>query len=401
MLDSCAWLADPSFGNITVCDDGVWIDGALAARRSATLDALLGDALVLASVPGDRSRHVQSIHFFGGATQVGCAASPSGPFLCAGGAFADAVAVRAHLYCDAVPDVSDRCGDSSADPPRLTGAVPAPLPSPDLSTPPPVAYLRGPMIDAPVENARCQIELFVAVPSLCNHPELGPRSRAAARLEVLVERAYSSASAGFGGAGARELTYGEVATHGILQLLGVGPGGSPALPGLGEPGTSLLDVGSGVGKLVLATPLLTGAAAIGVEVVAERHALAVEALQRAVASGSLNPEQAARVRLVQADATHGLPDATHAYFSNLCFSPTLDLLIARSLVAIPSLRCVVALRPLPLEALAAERLAGARGDPGECILKRVGSVQLQMTWTDAFPALKYCCVREAAGGAAA
>jgi hypothetical protein len=66
-----------SLGNVTLCEDGVWIDDALVARRSAPLDALLGDGPpALAALPGGLSRHVQTRHYFGGPTEVGCAAAP-------------------------------------------------------------------------------------------------------------------------------------------------------------------------------------------------------------------------------------------------------------------------------------------------------------------------------------
>eukprot|EP00962_Isochrysis_galbana_P057980 scaffold30635_cov135-Isochrysis_galbana.AAC.2 len=437
-LGGCSWLLDASLGNVTLCEEGVWLNDAVIAQRSLELDALLASPPMLAIVPGGRSRHVLTAHYFGGGG--GCPASPL-----------HAYAVRAHAYCDDPAGILAHCtGDAL----HLTGVAPAllPLPSAPPRSPPPIAHSSPAGIDTPDQTeAACQLEIFVSVPALCTHPLLRPSAAAAAGLERLLHSAYASAAEGFvrgvdtagGGAGppgldtaggdagstetpgrgavpagaARALTYGEVAPHGMLQLLGAGRPG--LLPGLEAPGSLFLDIGSGVGRLVLATALLTGAKAVGVEVVEARHMAAVRALARAQASGTLTPKQASRVGLLHADATKttALPDATHAYLSNLCFPPDLEREIALALVALPSLRFAVTLRPLPPEALAASRdrvgaptgiggtalprrgiaASGARAaeGPGEqgggCALELVGGVTLAMTWTAAFPALLYCC----------
>jgi SAM-dependent methyltransferase len=154
----------------------------------------------------------------------------------------------------------------------------------------------------------------------------------------------------------------------------------------------MLDIGSGVGRLVLATALLTPARAVGVEVVVSRHRNAVAALARAEASGALSQKQASRVHLILADATAGLPDATHVYLSNLCFPPALERRLAEALVALPSLRCAVTLRPLPPETvIAARACAGPLNGTNGGGLQLVGPVTLGMTWTPAFSALMYCC----------
>jgi hypothetical protein len=410
-LGGCSSLIDASLGNVTLCEDAVWLNDALVAQRSSSLDAIFASPPIPAIVPGGRSRHVLTAHYFGGNAELPCAASPQHNY-----------AIRAHAYCDDPIDFPSHCLAEFPGP-QLTGVAPAPLslPSAPARSPPPIAYVAPPGIETPdLAEAACQIELFVAIPSLCSHTLLGPSAAAADHLERLFALSYASPADGFctsadtaggdasradiaGGSGLRggprALTYGEVSPHGMLQMLGTGPGRPGLMLGLDQPDSIFLDIGSGVGRLVLATALLTRARAIGVEVVASRHNTAVGALARAEASGAVSREQASRVLLLHGDATAGLPDTTHAYLSNLCFPPDLERVIGMALISLPSLRCAVTLRSLPPEVLVASQVGSDKANMGPderaggCKLELVGGVTLAMTWTSAFPALLYCCAQ--------
>ena len=83
-----------------------------------------------------------------------------------------------------------------------------------------------------------------------------------------------------------------------------------------------VDIGSGVGKLVVSIALLTPADSTGIEFVARRAAAADAGLSDAIAQGLVTHGEASRVHLLHADATEDgvLPvDTTHAFLPNLCF----------------------------------------------------------------------------------
>ena len=157
-----------------------------------------------------------------------------------------------------------------------------------------------------------------------------------------------------------------------------------------------VDVGSGVGKLVLAAALLTRASkAVGLEVDPERAERASNAFKAAKRHGLLTPGEAMRVELSEADATveGALPaDTTLVYLSNLCFGAELTRAIARRLVRLPKLRCVGALRELDLDDEAIRKDASSDGeDAPACQLESVRSLRVGTTWAENSRLHVYCC----------
>lgn len=77
--------------------------------------------------------------------------------------------------------------------------------------------------------------------------------------------------------------------------------------GLG-PQHSLVDVGAGLGKLVVVAAVFTGvAAAWGVELSPSRHAKSLQGVQRLRGAGALSEAEYSRIRLVQGDCAESLP----------------------------------------------------------------------------------------------
>jgi hypothetical protein len=116
-----------------------------------------------------------------------------------------------------------------------------------------------------------------------------------------------------------------------------------------------VQVGSGVGKLVLALPLLTHAHAVGIEIDDERAASAEAALRDARTLSLLSEDEASRLQLRHGDALAqgAIPaNTTLVYISNLCFPPALSGAIAARLLTLPKLQCVAA--SLELDPSAAE-----------------------------------------------
>ena len=69
------------------------------------------------------------------------------------------------------------------------------------------------------------------------------------------------------------------------------------------------------------------------------------------------------------------------WLANTCFPEGLTRALLAAIVALPNLRCVVALQPLPPPA------------PGDaCGLELVATRLLRMSWSDV-PARFYCCKR--------
>ena len=314
-------------------------------------------------------------------------------------------------------------------------------------------------------DSSCLHELFVEVPALCRVPPFG--DEAPRRLERLLDEVYANRSGyvasaqhdfpdpippgdakpddaarmvrdGGGGEDAasavasflqrrRALTYGELAPEGILQLVDVfdelarkrplhGGARTTAATAAGfGAGDTVVDVGSGVGKVVVAMAMLTGARAVGIELNAERALIADGALDDAVARGLLSADEASRVQLRRGDATRDavLPSGTtFVYMSNLCFSAADNARLRATLQHLPQLRCVAALkeldggRPLPPAgaagaaggaAAAAERDGvGGDGEQGgaaaaSCRLDYVRQLRVRMTWDDHSRLHIYCC----------
>lgn len=172
--------------------------------------------------------------------------------------------------------------------------------------------------------------------------------RLAKRSSWLLRHAYEGAPDGFhisdadrlrvnasGGVGAA--AYGELSAS----------GGSVLLHALGLDESSVFcDLGSGRGALVMQAALESRASlCIGVELSAERHAVAARALARLQA----HQPDAIRARLVCADLrTASLDGVTAVFVANLLFPPPLDAAVSRRLAACTELRRVATLKPLPV-----------------------------------------------------
>jgi len=395
--------------NFTVCPDAgeAWRDPAAAdaptscaptlpvARWRTELDVLLGVSPVWSGCPGSRVRPVLTAHYVGEAEQGEC---DGRPYL-----------LRVHHYCeepnDAARGVNPRLAGVLQGSQVLAGSAPAP-PRAD-SAARPRAALQPAWSRAtdggsystrrPFERTAplpCQLEAFVPTPRLCTHELLG--ARGAARLEELLRVLFgkarssgfvrASASAEAGGASlGKEATYGELSAEGMVTLLTAIPSSFPL-----DKDALLVDVGSGVGKLLLAAVLLSPAKARGIELVAQRAALAEAARADALRRGLIGEEEGARLELLHADATQPgvLEGATHVYMANLCFPEALNRAMTTALAAVASLRCVLTLRDLPLrEAWPADAKA--------CRLTRVTEVSVGMSWADNVGVSYYCCIEGA------
>jgi len=182
-----------------------------------------------------------------------------------------------------------------------------------------------------------------------------------------------------------------------------------------------VDVGSGVGKAVVAVAMITPARAVGLEIVAERAERAAAGLAEAVDRGLLSKAEAARAEVRQADAL--LPDAiplntSYAYVSNLCFSDELNRGIVAVLRSLPRLRCVASLAELPqgpvaveddgaqveaqahaeeaeaeAEAQAQAEAEGSSHASATCKLRLVRTLRVPMSWDDQTRLYIQCCLR--------
>ncbi|CAE8586064.1 unnamed protein product, partial [Polarella glacialis] len=192
-------------------------------------------------------------------------------------------------------------------------------------------------------------------------------------------------------------TYGEVTALGARQLAR-----SMGIDSLGSESVVFMDLGSGVGRLVVQAFLEWPAVrhAVGVELCAARSAYALQAWCRLLDSGEAHAlrlkvlalarsgpreeghpteqqeqeqeqEQQQQVMFIEGDLLAAdVSQATHIYLSSLCFGDDLMASTVGKLASeARSLEKIASLRPLPKS-----REAGFR---------YTGSVMVEMTWTDA------------------
>ena len=281
--------------NFTVCPDAgeAWRDPVVVAdaptscasstepvaRWRAELDMLVGVSPVWSRCPGSRVRPVLTAHYVGAAEQGECNGRP--------------YLLRVHHYCEEPYDAADddrlRLASVVQGSEVLAGSTPAPPPRAGSA-----AHARAALPPAwsgaavggfdsarrPFERTAalpCQLELYMSTPRLCSHALLG--ARGAARLEMLLRALFGKArSSGFvrasteaGGVSlGKETTYGELSSEGMVTLLTAMPASFP----LGEDAL-FVDVGSGVGKLLLATVLLSPATVRCVELIRSRVRLSL------------------------------------------------------------------------------------------------------------------------------
>lgn len=129
-------------------------------------------------------------------------------------------------------------------------------------------------------------------------------------------------------------TYGELrptATLRLLERLGL------------EPGDQFVDLGAGIGKVVLLAAMTTDVGeALGVELSATRVAVAEQALARARHARVRGVD---RVRMLEADMSScPLDSATVVYTCSTAFSSAFMRQLVRRLAALPKLRTLVSLQ---------------------------------------------------------
>jgi hypothetical protein len=146
----------------------------------------------------------------------------------------------------------------------------------------------------------------------------------------------------------RARTYGELTAVGIRQLA--------RATGLG-PGDRFVDLGSGLGKVVLHLAMaVPGIEARGIEIYGARHAAAEAALTRVQALGRLAP--GSQCRFEHADLRHaGLEGASVLFANSTCFPAPLLHLLARR---------IAALAP-PVTFATLQKLAGRAAAPFEAL----------------------------------
>lgn len=166
------------------------------------------------------------------------------------------------------------------------------------------------------------------------------------------ERAAADARVGAGTA-----TYGEITSAGAARLLRwFAPRADDVV----------CDLGSGTGKFILQAALTTDAGrALGIEISPHRHAVALAAHARLLASGETSA--CARVRFELADfAAVDLTDVTLAFACSLTYPPAAMSAIGRALTRAPRLRALVTLKPLP--------------EPWPRLLGDRGRMRLETSW---------------------
>jgi hypothetical protein len=240
----------------------------------------------------------------------------------------------------------------------------------------------------------CQFSVFVGSPALCRSP--AHADRAIQQLESAIEELFRERS-GFirqtqaevavdatAAVPGRAMTYGELTTLGAVQMLdhvqGMFAGHNRITPD-----SVAFDLGSGVGKTVLAFAVLTPARSVtGIELMAARHAQAAEAKLQALQLGLLPEATTRRMHLVQGDALDqsAVADATHIYVANLCFSKGMNERLAGIVQRLGHVRVVMALVRLPLGS------AAGGADPSKLSLG--STFKVQMTWSDDVPMFFYC-----------
>lgn len=155
----------------------------------------------------------------------------------------------------------------------------------------------------------------------------------------------------FADRGGTQWTYGEITIRGCAGLLDALLDGSPP-----EEAT-FLDVGSGVGQIVLwAAAVGCMRAAIGIELVPSRHAVAEAARSHMIRAGHEVVGRASELRCVDALDDAALPcfeRATHVFFANAVFEPALNArLVAHCHEHAPLLHVLATLKEPPADALA-------------------------------------------------
>ena len=277
-----------SSGNSTICPSlgRFWSDAfgadtdANAAWWSEPLDAALptSSRSSWGRVTRGRARRVLTAHHVVAPTSTRCAA-----------------VVRVHYYCD-------RSYSSDDEHVRLEAFGAARESS--------AGAYAGPSCEAgddasvaPARALEAVYEAYVALPSLCD--VAGFDATAVARLERLyrIPPSLGLGRRGYGNfesmaAAGREATHGEISREGILQLIDL----LPAEHRLGR-GSVFVDIGSGVGKLVVAVAMVSEAAAFGIELSTERATMAADAVASAASLGLLSSDEVDRITLAQGDAT--------------------------------------------------------------------------------------------------
>jgi Histone methylation protein DOT1 len=164
----------------------------------------------------------------------------------------------------------------------------------------------------------------------------------AARMRALFKDVSGYATDGIGPAGrrlrrAKALVYGELTAVGIRQLI--------RAAGLGN-GDRFVDLGSGVGKIVLQVALeVPDVTCLGLEIDAQRHEHASAALRRAEEKGWLAP---GRCMLRHEDARSAdLQGATVLFANSTCFEPALLSALGRRVADLPRPVTFATLRELP------------------------------------------------------
>ena len=138
----------------------------------------------------------------------------------------------------------------------------------------------------------------------------------------------------------REECYGELTEHGLESLIA----GWPPECGALEPGSTLYDLGSGFGHLLLYFWLHTGlGVAKGIEINGCR-ATAAAALGRRASAALAGGTSAAALSFQHGDVrASGFRDATHVLLSSQCWRETLVADVFRLAKEAPRLRCIVQL----------------------------------------------------------
>ena len=236
---------------------------------------------------------------------------------------------------------------------------------------------------------RCQFHMVVATPALCRSPKHA--DPAIQRLEEVVRVLYLDRS----GYITRNhsvpeipqlaTTYGELTTLGAISMFDHVSRLSPSKRITAS--SEFFDLGSGTGKVVFAAALLTAACATGIELVLDRHRLAVEAHREGRQLGLLN-NTSKRIRFVAGDAIDrtALANATHVYVANLCFSPDMNTRLALVIGQLKHIQVVMTLAELALDL---EEGGWPTAAGAGLALGQVATAQ--MTWNDAPAKLYFYC----------
>eukprot|EP00933_Yihiella_yeosuensis_P035739 TRINITY_DN29327_c4_g1_i1.p1 TRINITY_DN29327_c4_g1~~TRINITY_DN29327_c4_g1_i1.p1 ORF type:complete len:447 (-),score=43.64 TRINITY_DN29327_c4_g1_i1:121-1461(-) len=235
------------------------------------------------------------------------------------------------------------------------------------------------------EAYACLLDAFVSVPSLCEDPEFDPSG--IARFEDILKAVYADSMSGYKAPEKlneprpREDTYGEVTVKGVMEMLHQLPLGFQI-----NNMSQFVDLGSGIGKMVLQVAIMTDAAKVtGIELSEERASTASAAKRRSFGRGMLSTEESQKIKLLQGDAflADGRSEgATHIYVSNLCFPPELnDRLVLLLQELENSIQCVMTLRELPIHQ---GTVNGTR------CLRFVQARPVEMSWSKQFMVKYYC-----------